>query len=120
MSDISFVFSSLHVAGLILCLCVHVPTFYRKNRVSSATGELYSDEDGKSTQGTHSAFFRRSRNQIRAHLAMSFVSLVINCAAALLRFRKESNFSERSRLFEVFVWILTSVCRFRHSMWLNH
>ncbi|KAI4213516.1 MAG: hypothetical protein LQ349_009279, partial [Xanthoria aureola] len=101
MSDISFVFSSLHVAGIILCLCVHVPIFYRKNRVSSATGQLYRDEDGESTLQTHSAFFRRSRNQIVAHLAMSFVGLVINCAAALLRFPKESNFSERSRLFEL-------------------
>ena len=110
MSDISSLFRGLQVAGILLSLCIHIPVFYGGNGVSTAIGELYSDEDGESTRETYSSFSRRSRRHVMAHLAVGVIALGINCVAAVLRFREDLNLSDRSRLLNVSVWVLASVC----------
>ncbi|KAL8942523.1 MAG: hypothetical protein Q9216_001624 [Gyalolechia sp. 2 TL-2023] len=120
MLDVLSFFDGLQVAGVILSLCVPIPIFYRRNRVSRAVGELYSDEDGESTRETHSAFFRRSRNHVLTHLTMSVIGLGINCVAAVLRFGQEPNIPERSRRFEVSVWIFASLLLASHGVVIAH
>lgn len=96
MSLLSVIFLCSLIASIPLSLSLSLPCFYKKSQhshegqVSGASlhlhedNELYHDEDGSTTQEINVAFVRGTRKQITLLIAVSFVGLAVNTAAAIV------------------------------------